>query len=326
MVERFLDALRCPCCKGKLKLTCVNARRNESILEGELKCSSCSKTYPVENGIPRFVPKENYAHSFGWQWNLFPETQLDSKNGTKISEDRFFGQTQWSRQLKGEKILEAGCGMGRFTEIALSTGADCYSLDYSNAVDAAQKNMNFNPNHCLVQASIYEVPFPEKYFDKIFCFGVLQHTPSPKKSFKSLIPYLKPGGCLVIDAYAAPISWFHPRQFLRPFTKRMNSEKLYKIIQKMAPPLLKISNVVASIPKIGNILRYGVPIANYKGRYPLTEKQVLEWAILDTFDWLSPHYEQPQMKKNIERWFKESGFKEVSTERNVGIYVARAIL
>jgi len=33
----------------------------------------------------------------------------------------------------------------------------------------------------LFQASIYELPFAPRQFDKVFCFGVLQHTPDFKK-------------------------------------------------------------------------------------------------------------------------------------------------
>jgi len=324
MYKKFASNLRCPTCKKTLKLKVLGEGKKEDILEGMLSCEKCETVFPIQKGIPRFVPLENYAASFGMQWNMFSDTQLDSVNETKISEDRFFEQTQWPRKMDGQKILEAGCGMGRFSEIALSTEAECYSLDYSTAVDAARKNMKKNPNHCLVQASIYEIPFPKAFFDKIFCFGVLQHTPNVEKTFKSLEPYLKPGGELVIDVYAAPVSWFHPRQILRPFTKRMNAKFLFKMVKIMAVPLLKISNVVAAIPKVGDVLRHAVPIANYKGRYKLTKKQIKEWAILDTFDWLSPEYEQPQRAATIERWFHESGFPDVHVERNVGIYIARA--
>ena len=324
MYKKFATNLRCPTCKNNLKLKVLGESKKENILEGILTCEKCKVLFPIQKGIPRFVPLDNYAASFGMQWNMFSDTQLDSVNNTKISEDRFFKQTEWPRNLKGQKILEAGCGMGRFSEIALSTGAECYSLDYSTAVDAAQKNMKNHAHHCLVQASIYDIPFPKEFFDKIFCFGVLQHTPDVEKTFKSLVPYLKPGGELVVDLYAAPISWLHPRQILRPFTKRMNPKFLFKMVEIMAPSLLKISNAVASIPKLGHVLRHAVPIANYKGRYQLTKEQIKEWAVLDTFDWLSPEYEQPQRAATLKRWFHESGFPQVHIERNVGIYVARA--
>ena len=43
--------------------------------------------FPV-NGIPRFVPAENYADAFGFQWKNFARTQLDSHSGTPITRIR----------------------------------------------------------------------------------------------------------------------------------------------------------------------------------------------------------------------------------------------
>src|SRR5689334_7080621 len=40
---------------------------------------------PVVRGIPRFVPSEDYAAAFGWQWKRFRRSQLDSYTGTTIS-------------------------------------------------------------------------------------------------------------------------------------------------------------------------------------------------------------------------------------------------
>ena len=40
------------------------------------------------------------------------------------SRDRWEKLTGWRGDLSGQKILEAGCGAGRFTEIALDTGAE----------------------------------------------------------------------------------------------------------------------------------------------------------------------------------------------------------
>ncbi len=323
MFRNFVNDFHCPECAVGLQLKDVTLEEDSDIISGSFLCPSCHKSYVIDGGIPRFVPSENYAASFGKQWNLFPQTQLDSTNGTHISEERFFEETQWPQNLRGQKILEAGCGMGRFSEIALKTEAQVYSLDYSSAVDAARRNLQARKNHCLVQASIYDIPFPKNTFDKIFCFGVLQHTPNVGASFQNLVSYLKPGGTIAIDVYAAPISWFHPRQILRPFTKRMNPDTLLTMVQKGVPPLLKISRIVASLPVFGSTLRHAVPVANYQGRLQLTPDQVREWAILDTFDWLSPRYEQPQRAETVRQWFEKNNFTDISIERKVGIYIAR---
>ena len=44
--------------------------------------------YPMVNAIPCFVQEGTYAEHFGWQWNRFPKTQLNSYTKLPIAEDR----------------------------------------------------------------------------------------------------------------------------------------------------------------------------------------------------------------------------------------------
>jgi uncharacterized protein YbaR (Trm112 family) len=123
----FMDLLCCPACRSGL------VQPDES----SLRCTACGESYVVRDGIPRFVPAENYASNFGLQWNLFRQTQLDSFSGQPISRRRFLSYTGWTEaELRGALVLDVGCGAGRFTEVALSLGARVVALDYSSAVDA----------------------------------------------------------------------------------------------------------------------------------------------------------------------------------------------
>tara|TARA_B100000676_G_C17914223_1_gene751743 strand:- start:66 stop:194 length:129 start_codon:yes stop_codon:yes gene_type:complete len=38
----------------------------------------------------------------------------------------------------------------------------------------------------IVQGDIYAMPFRQGSADRVFCFGVLQHTPEPQRSFNEL--------------------------------------------------------------------------------------------------------------------------------------------
>ena len=52
----------------------------------------------MKQDIPRFVQDEAYTRNFGEQWNRYREVQLDSKNGTTITRDRFFSCTKWTAE------------------------------------------------------------------------------------------------------------------------------------------------------------------------------------------------------------------------------------
>lgn len=132
-----LRLLSCPACHGDLTCAVGDADSQDGVItEGHLTCAACRHGYPVIAGVPRFVPRENYASGFGLEWTKHARTQYDSYSGIPASERRFFSQTGWPRDMRGELILEVGSGSGRFTEQAAKTGATVVSLDYSYAVDA----------------------------------------------------------------------------------------------------------------------------------------------------------------------------------------------
>jgi SAM-dependent methyltransferase len=269
--------------------------------------------FSVVNGIPRFVEAKNYASSFGLQWNLFCRTQIDKYSGTTITRDRFLASTRWDfGALRGQRVLEVGSGAGRFTQIVLDAGADVFSVDYSNAVDANLKNNGPHPHLHLYQADIYALPFKEEYFDKVFCLGVLQHTPNVKKAFLSMIPFLKRGGEIAIDVYRKNrFTFLFPSYYwYRPVTKRMNKEALLKTIRALVPWLLPVSSALLRLPRGGELLSRVIPIANYSRVFPqFSREQILEWAVMDTFDNLAPTYDQPQTLESVRSWFEEAGLE-----------------
>jgi len=206
-------------------------------------------------------------------------------------------------------ILEPGSGAGRFTEIACMTGAMVFSFEYSQAIEANLENNGILENLHLFQGDIYKIPLKTGIFDKIFCFGVLQHTPNVKKAFFSMVPYLKQGGELVIDVYKKSfLSLLHWKYLLRPLTKRMNKKVLYKIVEKVVPVMMPWSDTARKIAgKAGARL---FPIISY-GSFDMPENLKRDWSILDTFDMYSPAYDNPQTLSSIKRWFEQSGFHSV---------------
>jgi SAM-dependent methyltransferase len=316
MKRSLVRQLCCPSCAGDLELTSWPGTPAE-IESGELLCSSCGCLYPIVRAIPRFVPTDNYAGTFGLQWNRFRQTQLDSYTGTHITQSRFAVESGWSEAaLAGAAVLDAGCGAGRFAEVALSWGAQVFAVDYSTAVDACWANLRHHPGVHVVQADIYALPFREANFDYVYCFGVLQHTPDPRRAFLALPPKLRPGGWLAIDIY--PRIWtaaLQPKYWLRPLTSRMSTPVLLQAVERAVPVLLPLSRALARIPVAGPLLRRLVPVANYEGIYPLGEKQLREWAVLDTFDWLSPVHDRPQTAGALVSWLREAGLDDIEVLR-----------
>ena len=274
-------------------------------------------SFPILQGVPRICEPDNYAENFGKQWNLFPKTQLDDDDaGQKLSEVRFFAESGWTPEgLEGLDVLEVGSGAGRFSRTILTrTEARLWSVDYSTAVDANMaENGGIAPDRFrLFQASIYEMPFPDGSFDRVFCFGVLQHTPDFEKSVQSLIAKAKPGGQIAVDFYARrhALSTINAKYILRPLTRRMRHDRLLRLIDANLDWMMATSDFLTRCG-LGVLTRF-VPVADLR-LFPkiLTKEQRREWSLLDTFDQFSPEYDQPQRVADVAAMFERHGAKVI---------------
>lgn len=326
MRPELLRILRCTACGGELAGDPTDTTGGEW-LAGVLTCRGCSARYPIVNGVPRFVSPENYAGSFGFQWNRFRRTQLDSVTGTTISRDRFLRSAGLKApDLAGKLVLDAGCGAGRFAEVALSLGATVVAVDYSAAVDACRANLGSQERGEVVQADIYRLPFAPASFDFVYCLGVLQHTPDVAGAFQALPSQLRPGGRLAVDLYPKLVwNLVWPKYWLRPLTKRLPQQALFRWVERLVPILLPISDLLRRVPRSRGRLRYLVPVANYRGVFPLTDEQLREWAVLDTFDMLAPAYDKPQTPATLRGWLERAGLHDVEVE-HVGFIVGRGAI
>lgn len=310
MREALASILRAPGTGAPLSLE-VTARDGDDVSEGALR--SGAESWPVVRGVPRFVSTDNYARSFGFQWNRFPGTQLDSVSGLSVSRERFLAQ--WAMPadwFAGRRLLDVGCGAGRFAEVALSLGAEVVAVDLSAAVDACYRSLGPHPRLHVVQASVYELPFAPGSFDGVYSFGVIQHTPDVAATFRAIAAMARPGGEVAVDVYKRDWkSWLHPKPWLRPVTSRVPGDALFSLIERAAPTLLTLSRAAGRVPFAGRALRRAVPVADYEASLPLDERQRLEWAVLDTFDWLSPRYDQPQTADTMRRWAEAAGLVDV---------------
>lgn len=234
MKSKLLDLLACPVCGGDLVIAHEGEREGEEILEGELSCQKCARSYAIIRGVPRFAAldaverdKAETAENFGWQWTHF--TQEDEKYA-----DQFLGWLQPVRPefFEGKVILEGGCGKGRHTKLASDWGAkEIVGIDLSDAVESAFQVAKKLPNAHVVQADLFRLPF-KKAFDYAFSVGVLHHTPDPKGAFLSLCSKVKEGGHASAWIYGEEnnewiVNYVDPVRM--GFTSRISQPLLYQL-------------------------------------------------------------------------------------------------
>lgn len=321
MQTELLEILACPQCLGELRCTPSDIGTDGGIETGTLQCTACRKTFPIDRGIPRFVESDNYSSSFGYQWNRFKSEQIDSVNGTGLSADRFYRETGWTAEwMRGKWILDAGCGAGRFLDVASKNECEVVGIDISNATDAARSTLADRKNVHLVQASIYELPFRSGVFDGCYCIGVIQHTPQPRRALAALPRVIKTGGRIAVTIYERkPWTLFYPKYLLRPITKRLEKRNLLRIIENSMPLLFPLTSVLFRLPLLSRLFVFAIPVANYVNEPQLSPKQRYDWAILDTFDMLSPEYDQPQTEREVTEVLAAEGINEIRRPPNSGL-------
>jgi SAM-dependent methyltransferase len=321
--KEHLDLLVCPICSSRLEEN-VNGQSSASL--PELTCSAHGHRYQIRNGIPRFVDPGNYAESFGFQWKKFSQVQLDSYNGTHFSEERFRLITGWTqKELAGKLVLDAGCGAGRFSEIALKYNAKLVAFDLSEAVDASQANLA--PAEPLIcQASIYEMPFASGAFDYVYCIGVIQHTPDPTAAIRALCRMVKPGGQIGLWIYERDwksyIGTVGFKYALRPIFSRLPRYRQYSICTAMVNLFFPIVAFCKPRGLIGRIIMRLLPVSSsHIQSVPLSLEDFKTWVLLDTFDMYSPSYDQPQTYANVARMLAQENFANIQRHPHGGIAV-----
>src|SRR6266849_2828230 len=117
MKPELVPLLLCPNCGGDLVVASPAAPSSTQLREGILCCDG-GQAFPVSRGVPRFVESNRYASNFAFEWAVHDTTQLDNEE-RRESENAFREKTGLSPEdLKGSLVLDVGCGMGRFTDVA----------------------------------------------------------------------------------------------------------------------------------------------------------------------------------------------------------------
>jgi SAM-dependent methyltransferase len=300
-VKRDLLALIvCPECEAEFDI--VNEHTvGDEIDSGELVCSGGHR-FPIREAVPRFVQDDQYADAFGLEWNEFRTDHLDSLTGLDYLDRQLQDFLDFPlEELAGKLVLDAGCGLGRFSEIVRNYGGRVVAVDLSRAIDAAYQNLNDRGDIFFLQADIFKLPLRREIFDFVYSWGVLHHTPDPPRAFRSLPPLVKAGGKLMIFVYARyNKTYLATTDFYRKLTTRLPQRLLLKLCY-IAVPMYYVSKIPVLGPLITRVL---LPVSVR----PPTHR----WRVGNTFDLYSPKYAFNYEHVEVHRWFVEAGFNHIT--------------
>ncbi|MDJ0973505.1 MAG: class I SAM-dependent methyltransferase [Planctomycetota bacterium] len=145
---------------------------------------------------------ERQWRSYGGLKRIFgkePRAMAANLHGARLSKHI---DPAWYR---GKRVLDAGCGHGRYLQAFRALGAEVVGLDIGRGPELASpalaRALREDPGIAFVQGSVLEPPFRESAFDLVFSDGVIHHTPDAAAAYAALARLVKPGGALYVWVY-----------------------------------------------------------------------------------------------------------------------------
>ena len=338
MKRRLMEFLTCPRCQGEFELEVFEASTEgatEEIEEGLLR-SSCGTWYPIVQGIPVILPnaldiygefaqkhagrlpqwefsddevrrfekeKKKTQDSFGFEWTVYSSVRDERDRGYALEgglTPEFF---------KDKLVLDAGCGYGRHSRVVHEFGAEVVGIDLSVAVLNARRITSDLPNAHIVQADLFDPPFRKGSFDIVFSWGVLHHTPDPRRAFEGLTEFIRAGGDISVKIYRRkPTSAACLESAIRAFTLKMPLKLLYDLSYMAVPVNWFYWKIGRMIPGLREAILGVVKVDR-------------NWRIahIDTFDWYHPQYQFHFPMEEVESWFRECGLVDIVAAQSLGV-------
>ena len=96
----------------------------------------------------------------------------------------------------GKKVLEIGVGLGADHQKFAENSAIIYGCDLTErAVEYTKQRLSlFGLNSSLQIADAENLPYEDNFFDFVYSWGVIHHSPDTKKAAEEIFRVLKPGG------------------------------------------------------------------------------------------------------------------------------------
>lgn len=270
----------------------------------------------VLRGVLEFGSAENdYCENFGTQWNEFRDVQIDTETGRDESAQRFWAETGWTPEdLKGKVLLDAGCGAGRFAEVALRAGARVVAVDLSEAAYACAETLSqYRSSDCLVlRASLFDLPLATQSFDGVYSLGVLQHTPDPLGAITVLARFVRPGGRLATWIYERrAISMLQSRTWLQAMTAGWSQPAKYRLSKLLTAVFFPAGWALSWLGRTGERVSHLLP---YAARHHLARgdlRRQWRYSLMDTLDWYGPEYDMPQHERDVVATMQKAGLTGV---------------
>tara|TARA_Y200000002_G_C22654467_1_gene652837 strand:- start:19 stop:1047 length:1029 start_codon:yes stop_codon:yes gene_type:complete len=133
--------------------------------------------------------------------------------------------------FKGKKVLDCGCGAGRFTYILSKFNpSKIFGVDISKENIKIAKKVFMNKNTFYKVGNNLKIPFKSEQFDFVYSSGVVHHTKNMKKAIKELFRVCKKGGLIYLYVYGKGGIYWDARQKMNKLMKKIPQNYTQKFL------------------------------------------------------------------------------------------------
>ncbi len=156
---------------------CPFCHRSLTASPGELHCTSCGRSFPVEDEIADFA-EGRYYDQFDEHSAIDPQHEIGLRNeeeGTvrRIRDYYLPRLLGLPRPARAFRVLDCGCGNGISVDLLNDEGIAAWGNDLSQLRRWQWKRRRLRRR--LVVAGGERLPFPDRFFGAIICSGVMEH-------------------------------------------------------------------------------------------------------------------------------------------------------
>ncbi|HUL21100.1 MAG TPA: class I SAM-dependent methyltransferase [Thermodesulfobacteriota bacterium] len=174
-----------------------------SITEDEfnvVECQGCGLLYinprPSQEEIGKFYPQiYSWKETFEAE-SFFTKCVRTLEKGYRyhLLQDEVSKVVKFTGRGCG-KVLDIGCGTGDRLDVFRSKGYETYGVETSDSADYAKEHLKLE----VEKGDLFSAQFPDRFFDIVTLYNVLEHTHDPLKVCQEIHRILKDSGSLVIQ-------------------------------------------------------------------------------------------------------------------------------
>jgi SAM-dependent methyltransferase len=257
------------------------------------------------------------VNSFGDEWQAFHG--FEEKEIEKLGNEYFDIITE-EMVNKNTRVLEVGCGSGRFLKYLSTKAGFLVGVDPSHAIFAADNLINANEKVVLARASANNLPFDDESFDFVYSIGVLHHIPDTLKAMQACVDKVKKGGYFFTYLYYnLDNRGFLFRSVFNASTLiRKGVSKLPSKPKKLVCDVLAIGLYMPFVLTSRTLRRLGIA-ERFRKKIPLYGYENKSFYIIrnDALDRFGTPLEQRFTKQEIQQMMESVGLTDIKFSNNI---------